>query len=159
MAGRTHRYETHLEWTGNLGEGTSGYRTYGRNHELRGAQPAKPPIAGSSDAVFRGDPARWNPEELQVAALSSCHMLAYLHLCADAGIVVTAYEDHADGTMAEIGEGGRFERVTLRPIVSIAPGGDAEKARDLHHVAHERCFIAASVNFPVAHEPEIRVDG
>ena len=156
MSGRAHRYEVRLEWTGNNGTGTSAYRAYERSHELTAGD--KPPIAGSSDPAFRGDPKRWNPEELLVAALSACHQLVYLHLCADAKIVVTAYEDRADGVMLEDDRGGgRFERATLRPVVTIAPGGDADLARELHHAAHEGCFIASSVSFPVGCEPEIRV--
>jgi organic hydroperoxide reductase OsmC/OhrA len=158
MSGRAHRYEVRLEWTGNVGTGTSGYRAYERKHEL--TTEGKPPIPGSSDPVFRGDGTRWNPEDLLVAALSACHQLSYLHLCADAKIVVTAYEDRAEGVMVEDDRGGgRFERAVLRPVVTVAPGGDVERARALHHEAHERCFIASSVNFPVACEPTIRVEG
>jgi organic hydroperoxide reductase OsmC/OhrA len=156
MSGRSHRYETALRWTGNNGTGTSGYRAYERSHEI--AADGKPLIPGSSDPAFRGDRTRWNPEELLVAALSACHQLAYLHLCADAKIVVTAYEDRAEGIMVEDGQGGgRFERAVLRPVVTLAPGSDAGRARELHYVAHEQCFIASSVNFPVDNEPEIRV--
>jgi len=156
MSGRTHRYEITMEWTGNTGAGTAAYRAYERSHQITAG--GKPPIAGSSDAVFRGDAERWNPEELLVAALSACHQLAYLHLCADAGIVVTAYIDRAEGVMAEDGTGGgRFERAILRPLVTLAPGGDQARALELHHTAAERCFIASSVNFPVDHDPEIRV--
>jgi organic hydroperoxide reductase OsmC/OhrA len=117
----------------------------------------KPVIAASSDATFRGDRARWNPEELLLAALSSCHQLAYLHLCAVAGIVVVDYVDHAEGWMEETADGGgQFTRVMLRPKVTIA-GGDPAKAKELHHEAHERCFIARSVNFPVENEAEVLV--
>jgi organic hydroperoxide reductase OsmC/OhrA len=114
-------------------------------------------IAASSDAAFRGDRARWNPEELLVAALSSCHQLAYLHLCAVAGIVVVDYVDHAEGWMEETPDGaGQFTRVMLRPKVTVA-AGDSAKAKELHHEAHEKCFIARSVNFPVENEAEIVV--
>ena len=151
---RQHRYKVGLEWTGNAGEGTASYRAYGRSHVLSGE--GKADIAGSSDPHFRGDPSRWNPEELLVAALSACHQLAYLHLCAVAGIVVTAYEDEAEGTMEETAGGaGQFSTVVLRPKVTIAPGGNVEKAKALHHDAHSVCFIARSVNFPVTHEPTI----
>jgi organic hydroperoxide reductase OsmC/OhrA len=152
---KTHTYAVNLEWTGNTGAGTSGYRSYRRDHELT-AGDAKPPISGSSDPAFRGDATRWNPEELLLAALSACHQLAYLHLCADAGIVVTAYTDRAEGIMQETtGGGGHFVRVTLHPRVTVAAGSDAAKAHELHHAAHELCFIANSVNFPVEAEPEI----
>lgn len=158
MSGREHHYAVAVEWTGNTGVGTAGYRAYERRHEITVAGTAKPAIPGSSDPAFRGDAARWNPEELLVAALSACHELSYLHLCADAGIVVTAYTDLAEGVMteAEATGGGRFERVVLRPVVTVAPGSDVARARALHERAHARCFIASSVNFPVSHEPEVR---
>jgi organic hydroperoxide reductase OsmC/OhrA len=154
---KTHRYAVIVKWTGNTGTGTSSYRSYGRQHEIFG-ETGKPPIPGSSDPAFRGDPARWNPEELLVAALSACHKLWYLHLCAEAGIVVVAYVDHAQGLMEETQDGsGSFQRVILRPQITVAPGSDTEKARELHEAAHAKCFIARSVNFPVQHEPEISV--
>src|SRR5215510_142107 len=154
---KTHHYALTVTWTGNTGTGTSGYREYERRHEIS-ASAQKPPIPGSSDPAFRGDPTRWNPEELLVAALSACHKLWYLHLCAEAGVIVTAYFDHADGVMEETADGsGRFLSVTLRPRVKIASGSDLAKARALHDTAHQKCFIANSVNFPVHHEAEINV--
>jgi len=154
--GREHRYSVTVQWTGNSGTGTSGYRSYERRHEI--SSDGKPAIGASSDAAFRGDRARWNPEELLVAALSSCHQLAYLHLCADAAIVVVAYLDRAEGVMAETPDGaGQFTRVTLRPKVMVGAGSNIETARELHHQAHAMCFIARSVNFPVECEPEIVV--
>ncbi|HVN01629.1 MAG TPA: OsmC family protein [Caulobacteraceae bacterium] len=151
---KRHTYAVELAWTGNQGSGTSGYRAFSRDHELRA--PGKTPIAGSSDPHFRGDASRWNPEEMLVASLSACHQLWYLHLAAVGGVVVTAYEDHPEGVMVEEDDGaGQFERVTLRPRVTIAPGGDAALAARLHHEAHHNCFIARSVNFEVVCEPEI----
>ena len=151
---RQHRYRTTVRWTGNLGTGTESYRAYARSHEIEA--PGKPAIPGSSDPAFRGDAARWNPEELLVASISACHKLWYLHLAADAGIIVTAYVDSAEGEMEEdTGGTGRFTRVTLRPRVTITAGGDAERARALHATAHAKCFIANSVNFPILCEPEI----
>jgi organic hydroperoxide reductase OsmC/OhrA len=153
---KTHHYPVTVKWTGNTGTGTSGYRNYERRHEISAG--AKPPIPGSSDPTFRGDPARWNPEELLVAAVSACHKLWYLHLCAEAGIVVVDYVDSADGIMEETPDGsGQFQLVTLRPKIKVAPGSDVTKARELHGPAHARCFIANSVNFPVKHEAEIEV--
>ncbi len=157
MAGREHRYETAVEWTGNTGTGTSAYRAYERRHEITAPGTPKPPIPGSSDPAFRGDPARWNPEELLVAALSACHKLQYLHLCATAGVVVVGYGDRAEGIMAEDGAGGgRFLRVVLRPVVTVTEGSDLALAHALHERAHALCFIASSVNFPVTHEAEVR---
>ncbi|MGA1983579.1 MAG: OsmC family protein [Acidobacteriaceae bacterium] len=143
-----------VTWTGNTGTGTSGYRDYARAHEI--SAEGKPNISASSDPVFRGDRTRWNPEELLVAALSGCHQLSYLHLCADAGIVVVAYVDHAEGVMVETPDGSaQFARVVLRPKVTVAAGSDVAKARELHHEAHAKCFIARSVNFRVENEPEV----
>lgn len=157
MAGKEHRYRVTVEWTGNTGSGTAGYRTYERRHEISVPGAAKPAIPGSSDPAFRGDAARWNPEELLVASLSACHQLWYLHLCADAGIVVTAYVDRAEGAMLEAPNGaGQFSRVVLRPVVTVAAGADVARARALHRDAHAMCYVARSMNFPVDHEPEIR---
>ena len=158
MAHRQHRYAVRLGWTGNLGTGTSAYKAYSRDHELT-AGP-KPAIPATSDPAFRGDPARWNPEEMLVGALSSCHQLWYLHLCSVAGIVVIAYSDDAEGVMEEESCGaGQFTTVVLRPRVMLAPGSDADKALALHHDAAQKCFIARSVNFPVRHEPTVEVEG
>jgi organic hydroperoxide reductase OsmC/OhrA len=147
-ASTTHTYRATTTWTGNLGEGTRTYRGYSRNHDI--AVAGKAPLLCSSDPVFRGDPARHNPEELLVASLSGCHMLWFLHLCADAGIVVAAYRDEATGTMAETADGGgHFTEVVLRPHVTVAGEADAGRLDALHHRAHALCFIARSVNFPV----------
>jgi organic hydroperoxide reductase OsmC/OhrA len=153
---RTHRYHVDTAWTGNRGEGTTSYRAYDRASEARG--DGKPPIPGSSDPAFRGDPERWNSEELLVVALSQCHMLWYLHLAALAGVVVVDYTDSADGTMLEGDDGGgRFTEVVLRPVVTVASADMADKAASLHGRANELCFIANSVNFPVRHEPTTAV--
>jgi organic hydroperoxide reductase OsmC/OhrA len=141
---REHGYEVEVSWTG----ATTSYREYTRAHEVTAG--GKPPIAGSADPAFRGDRDRYNPEELLVASLSQCHMLWFLHLAADAGIVVTSYRDRAVGTMVEDG-GGRFTGVTLRPEVTVHSG--RERLAELHERAHHLCFIANSVNFPVAVEP------
>jgi organic hydroperoxide reductase OsmC/OhrA len=152
--GRRHSYTVTVTWTGNTGTGTSGYRDYARCHEISSA--GKSTIPGSSDPAFRGDRTRWNPEELLVASLSACHKLWYLHLCAEAGVVVEHYTDEAAGVMEESEDGGgRFIEVILRPRVKLAPGSDPAKAHSLHHDAHGKCFIARSVNFPVKCEPAI----
>jgi organic hydroperoxide reductase OsmC/OhrA len=150
-----HGYRVRVTWTGNLGAGTSDYRVYSRAHEVVAA--GKPVLPGSSDPAFRGDAARYNPEELLVASLSTCHMLWYLHLCADAGVVVTDYVDLADGTLVEAPDGGgRFSEVVLRPVVTVRGDADPGLAVSLHERAHERCFIASSVNFPVRCEPRVQ---
>ena len=150
-----HHYRVDVEWTGNRGSGTQSYRGYERSHEIRVA--GKPALVGSSDPAFRGDAGRHNPEDLLVAALSSCHMLAYLHLAAVAGVVVTAYSDAAEGSMEADAHGGHFVDVLLRPRVTVSAASDAARAEALHADAHHACFIANSVNFPVRCEPHIVV--
>lgn len=153
---RVHRYAVTVRWTGNSGAGTSSYGAYRRDHEI--LADGKPTIPCSSDPAYRGDGARWNPEELFVAALAACHKLWYLHLCADAGIVVLAYEDQAEGEMEETaGGGGRFLSVTLHPRVTVAAGADLAQAHELHDMARRKCFLANSVNFALRHEAEVRL--
>ncbi len=151
MIGKDHHYATSLRWTGNRGTGTRGYRDYDRSYTL--SANGKPELEGSSDPTFRGEKAKWNPEEMLLSALSSCHMLSYLHQCADAGIMVLDYTDDASGTMELSADGaGRFTGVVLRPRVMVSDGVDLKTAEHLHHAAHEKCFIANSVNFPVTCE-------
>jgi organic hydroperoxide reductase OsmC/OhrA len=127
--GRQHKYHVTVTWTGNRGEGTATYRSYDRDHRIE--------AAGKPDIL-------------------ACHKMSYLHFCAVFGIVVSDYVDHAEGKMEEDGkDGGRFTEVTLRPRITIQPDGDIALATRLHHTAHEKCFIASSVNFPVRCEPEI----
>ncbi|MGB8839885.1 MAG: OsmC family protein [Aliidongia sp.] len=155
---RDHHYRVTVEWTGDRETGTSSYKAYGRDHVT--TAPGKPAIAGSADPTFRGDRTRWNPEELLVAALSQCHMLWYLHLAADAGLCVLDYRDTAEGVMAEDETGsGRFLTARLKPHAVLAEGSDRALALALHDRAHERCFIAQSVNFPVICEPTCTVPG
>jgi len=151
--GKAHHYEAKLTWTGAAAGPTRDYKSYSR--EYRVEFDGKPPMTGSADPAFRGDPALHNPEELLLVALSSCHMLSYLALAALEGLEVVAYEDAAGGTMQQEGRGGRFTEVVLRPRVLLAPGSDPARAETLHEDAHETCFIANSVNFPVRHEATV----
>lgn len=148
-----HQYTTLVRWTGNRGNGTAHYRAYDRIWDL--AMPGKPVIACSNDPLLGGDPAKYNPEDLLVSALSSCHMLWYLHLASDKGIVVERYEDSpiATGEVERSGK-GRFVSCTLRPEILIS-AGDPEEAQAIHGRIHEFCFIARSVNFPVTIEARI----
>lgn len=150
-----HTYALDIAWQGNRGTGTSGYRDYGREVLLRAA--GKPDLEGSADPTFRGDASRWNPEELLLAALAQCHLLSYLHSAVRHGVVVTAYDDEPVGTMTQVGQGGHFTSVTLRPRVVVAAADQIETALAIHDEAGENCFIAASVNFPVRHEPTVTV--
>ncbi|MBO2012164.1 OsmC family protein [Hymenobacter negativus] len=152
---KQHFYEISVQWTGNTGTGTSGYRQFERSHTISAAQ--KSPLLASSDPAFRGDPTRYNPEDLLVASLASCHMLWYLHLCAEAGVVVVDYADKATGIMEETPTGGgHFCEVTLYPLVTVLSDSMLEKALALHDKAHELCFIANSVNFPVYCHPVVQ---
>ncbi|HEY2271887.1 MAG TPA: OsmC family protein [Jatrophihabitantaceae bacterium] len=149
---KEHRYNLTLEWTGNRGEGTSTYRSYDRDCEVRVEHA--PAIAGSSDPVFRGNQSRWNPEQLLLAAAAQCHMLSYLHQCAANGITVVAYIDHPTGIMTEDADGaGKFTEITLHPLITITDPEQVELAERLHAPASKACFIAASLNLPVEHEP------
>ncbi len=149
---KSHQYTTRVHWSAK-GEGTKSYRSYSRNFTI--TVQGKPDIAGSSDPAFRGDALRYNPEELLVASLSSCHMLWYLHLCSVNEIAVLDYRDPATGTMEERDGSGQFVRVTLRPAIKVSAGSDLARAIALHEEAHRLCFIARSVNFPVDVEPEV----
>jgi organic hydroperoxide reductase OsmC/OhrA len=153
---KQHNYLTTIIWTGNKGTGTSGYRAYDRSHTLH--VDGKEDILCSSDPAFQGDNKKFNPEDFFLASLSSCHMLWYLHLCADAGIVVVDYKDNATGVMIEDPvEGGRFTSVTLNPVVTITKSSMIVKAIALHDEAHKQCFMSNSVNFPVLHNPKFIV--
>ena len=149
---RQHNYKTSLKWTGNKGVGTLNYRAFERSYVV--SIENKPDILGSSDPAFSGDKTKYNPEEFMVASLSSCHMLWYLHLCSEAGIIVIDYSDNATGIMEETSNGGgRFNKVTLYPIVKVKENSMIQKANELHKRANELCFIANSVNFKVEHIP------
>lgn len=153
---REHQYSLTVKWTGNKGEGTSTYRAYERSHTV--SSENKPDILCSSDPVFRGDKTKYNPEEFLVAALSSCHMLSYLHLCADNGIVVVDYIDNPVGVMEELPDGsGHFTSVTLNPVVTITDKSMIGKANELHEKANQLCFIANSCSFKVNHKAECSV--
>lgn len=154
--GKTHLYNLTIQWTGNTGKGTTDYQAYERSHTIIAKDKAD--ILGTSDPKFRGDPTKHNPEELLVASLSSCHMLWYLHLCAEAGVIVIDYTDDATGTMTETANGGgHFTEVTLHPTVTVLDEAMIAKANELHPKANELCFIANSVNFPVRHQPVAKV--
>ena len=153
----THHFTATVTWTGNQGTGTSTYRAYSRNHEING-DGKMGLIPGSSAPAFRGDKTRYNPEELLVASLSACHMLWVLHLCAEAKITVVEYVDAASGTMALNPDGsGQLSEVVLRPKITVLEAGRDDDVRLVNEKAHQLCFIARSVNFPVRHEPTVVV--
>ena len=151
---KKHHYQTTVTWTGNMGSGTSHYAQYERSHTI--SVDNKSTIQASSDPLFRGDSTKYNPEELFLASISSCHMLWYLHLCAANNIIVLSYTDMARGTMIENEDGsGRFIEVTLFPNIKISDESMISKATTLHEDANKYCFIANSLNFPVRHQPTV----
>ncbi len=153
---KTHQYFIDLKWTGNRAVGTQSYASYERSYQIQIAN--KPVLEGSADPAFRGDETKYNPEEFLVMALSSCHMLWYLHLCAAEGIVVVDYHDLAEGTLIEEKGGeGQFAEVVLKPTVIITSSDSVQKAQQLHAEASQKCFIANSVNFPIKHQPQVLV--
>lgn len=149
---KEHHYSLQINWTGNKGEGTSAYNAYDRNFTILGKNKVE--LLGSADVPFRGDITKYNPEDLLLASLSSCHMLWYFHLCADAGVIVTNYIDNPTGILLQNKSGsGSFSEVTLNPIVTVKDASMIEMANSLHEKANEFCFIANSVNFEVKHNP------
>lgn len=149
-----HRYRVTLDWTGAAKGPAKDYASYSRSFTARIA--GKPDLVGSADPAFKGDPAIHNPEDLLVVSLASCHMLSYLALAASSGVTVTAYADEAEGRLEQgADKGWKMVEVVLRPRVTLAPGADQAKAQRLHDRAHDVCFIARSVNFPVKHEAVI----
>lgn len=151
MTVKYHHYGVNILWTGNTGAGTKSYRSYDRSHTI--FVKGKTAIQVSSDPDFLGDASKFNPEEMFLSSLSSCHMLWYLHLCAEEGITVTKYEDHAEGIMTDDAGGGRFKEVTLHPQVTITESSKKERANQLHKAANSKCFIANSCNFTIHHQP------
>ena len=156
MPGKTHEYAARLVWSNRSGAGTADYAGYDR--EYRVLVSGKPELTGSADAMFRGEASKHNPEDLFLVAISSCHMLSYLALCARNGVRVTAYEDDVRGTLALTPDGGgKFEIVTLRPRVTVADADTTDKAMQLHETAHQVCFIANSCSVPIHHHATIEV--
>jgi organic hydroperoxide reductase OsmC/OhrA len=151
---KSHHYKSEIKWTGNTGKGTKSYTSYERSYNIM--IHGKPTLKGSADPAFRGNKDLYNPEDLFLASISSCHMLWYLHLCAENNITVVEYQDKASAEMKLSSEGsGQFTEVNLHPEVIILEKDKIELAKSLHHKAHEFCFIANSCNFPIQHKPKI----
>ena len=143
-----HHFVARVEWTGNTGTGTSSYTEYQRSHVM--SADGKAPLACSSAPAFRGDGSLYNPEDMLLYSVAACHMLWFLHCCADAGVVVTAYTDEPEGTLESDAQGiGRFIEIVLHPSVTLADPSRADELDALHAKAHAHCFIANSLNTPV----------
>ena len=151
-----HNYTIQMTWTGSEGKGTVDYRSYTRSYTI--AADGKPDLLGSADAAYMGDASRWNPEEMLLGALSSCHMLWFLHLCTMQKIVVLDYQDAPQGVVEVDATGsGTFTEATLRPKITLISDEKLSIAHQLHEQAHKKCFIANSLNFPIKIEPEFHV--
>jgi len=146
-----HPYTTTIRWTGDRGQGTKTYLGYARTWNIEA--PGKAVVECSNDPLLGGDPAKYNPEDLLLSALSACHMLWYLHLASNAKIVVRGYVDQPIGIGETRPDGaGRFLSARLRPTITVERGADLVRAEAIHHEIHTVCFIARSVNFPVSYE-------
>ena len=153
---KEHHYKLSTRWTGNTGQGTSNYRSYERSLTISATN--KVDILGTSDTAFNSDKTRHNPEELFLASISSCHLLWYLHLCSEAGVVVLDYTDNATGTMIETADtGGHFTEVILFPTIVVSDQEMVDTAVKLHRDANRLCYLANSCNFPILHRPVIEV--
>jgi organic hydroperoxide reductase OsmC/OhrA len=153
MAIQEHLYKVTTNWSGVDKSPEFSYESYSREYNI--TIEGKPNFTGSADPNFFGDASLHNPEDLLVMSLSACHMLSYLALCARLGIRVLSYKDEAIGKMSRQNGKYQFTEVTLYPKVVIEEGGDLEKAKSLHHKAHDICFITNSVAFPILNEPTI----
>lgn len=149
-----HEFTARLDWTGASEGPTTTYQSYSRDYSVR--LPSGPVLHGTASVAFRGVDSRFNPEDMLIASLAACHMLSYLALCARKKIICTAYSDTPYGRMEQMNGRIRFTEVLLKPVVTISRDSDMDRAIALHHTAHEECFIANSVNFPVLNDPTVR---
>lgn len=138
-------YSLELVWTGEESKDDL------RNDRLYEIQiEGKELLKGSADPSFYGDSALYNPEELLLAALVSCHMMSYLYVCRNNGVRVLSYKDAPKGVLKVNQDGsGQFEKVSLNPFVKIADLTKIDLAKSLHQSASRLCFIANSCNFPI----------
>lgn len=150
-----HTYRTSLAWSGST---AGGYEDYDRGHTLT-APPARPALELSSDPAFKGDADRLNPEQLLLAAASSCQLLEFLVLSAKARIDVLEYHDDAEATMDESDEPARIQRIALRPRIAVAAGPSEDRVRHLVELAHDHCYVANTLRSEMIVEPEIELRG
>jgi organic hydroperoxide reductase OsmC/OhrA len=147
-----HTYRTLLSWSGSTG---AGYEAYDRTHRVE-LPPGAPALTLSADTAFRGSDGLTNPEQLLLAAASSCQMLSFLAIAARSGIDVLDYADEAEAVMPEDDRPVRITRITLRPRIVVAAGTDSERALRIVDKAHRECYIANSLRSEIVIEPTIR---
>ena len=150
-----HHFEATVRWPAESTQKLPPDPAFSRNAIL--GSPGHADVPGSAPTVFGGDATRYNPEELVTLALAHCHMLTYLALAAKKRVAVLAYEDRATVELGKDPVSGKMKLLSaqLRPKVTVARGTDVNEALAMHAKAHEYCFVANSVNFPVANAPEI----
>ena len=149
---KEHHYKLKVNWYGATDAGNENLRTYDRSHSV--SLEGKPELHLTTDDGTVGDQSKLNPEELLVSAVASCHMLSFLYLCSRKKIVITSYEDNATGLLIERSKGkSGIEEVVLNPVFTVADDSMKEKAVEMHHTAHDFCYIANSVNFEIKCNP------
>jgi len=146
-----HLFKATLNWSSNKKQEETISKFYNKSHQIK--IEGKPVLDISAAKAFKGDPSLYNPEDLLLSSLVSCHMMSYLYVCSQNGIEVLEYSDNAEATLEVSPDGsGRFTEVRLKPKVKISNPDKVELALELHTKANKLCFIANSCNFPVLHE-------
>lgn len=151
-----HLFKAEAKWTSNQKQEDSTKRFYNKSHKIK--IEGKPVLDVSAAKAFKGDPELYNPEDLLLSSLVSCHMMSYLYVCSQNEIEVLEYSDNAEATLEVFPDGsGRFTEVRLNPKVKISNPDKIELAIELHKKANQLCFIANSCNFPVLHEASCEI--
>ncbi|MGV0996986.1 OsmC family protein [Empedobacter falsenii] len=145
-----HLFKVALNWIKKESKMDSSTRIYTKSHHI--SIEGKPDLEVSAAKAFKGDPNLYNPEDLLLSSLTSCHMMSYLYCCAQHKIEVISYQDHSEATLQVNPDGsGKIVKVDLFPDIIISDSSQIELALSLHKKANELCFIANSCNFPVYH--------
>ncbi|OXB02804.1 OsmC family protein [Flavobacterium pectinovorum] len=146
-----HLFKAELNWASSPNPEQSASKFYSKSHKI--VIEGKPVLNVSAAKAFKGDPELYNPEDLLLSSLVSCHMMSYLYVCSQNGIEILEYSDNAEATLEVNPDGsGRFVEVLLNPKVKISNQDKIDLAIELHTKANQLCFIANSCNFPVLHE-------
>ena len=148
-----HLFKVALNWIKKEPQTDSSTRIYTKSHHI--SIEGKPDLEVSAAKAFKGDPNLYNPEDLLLSSLTSCHMMSYLYCCMQYKIEVISYQDHSEATLQVNPDGsGKIVKVDLFPEIIISNSSQIELALSLHKKANELCFIANSCNFPVYHHPK-----
>ncbi|MEP5341894.1 MAG: OsmC family protein [Algibacter sp.] len=152
-----HIFKAKVNWELSKGETTESPKTFSRNHIVE-IDNKKNDLKVSAAKMFRGDASLYNPEDLLLSALASCHMMSYLYVCSQNNIKVLSYTDNAEAVLeVESSGSGHFTKVILNPVVTIKDETKKELALSLHEKANSLCFIANSCNFPIVHDAQVLI--